>query len=713
MTALSQNSVNDSELSAVRSLGRDAAGLEALLARDPAGVYTRMRGTTRRSYVEAAHKLAEWSGLSPEAVCNAAVELATSFAGASGPHVGHFLVGEQRVALESHLKIVVPYGVRIARWMKRQAFFAYLFLSNALSMLMAFGLARKLSEMGVSSASSVTFGVVAWLMLQQSFNELAAHLVSGRCRQPRLPRMDFQEGLPEEAACVLVFPLLLSGESELRKVVASARSHWHRNRDQRLQVCIFTDFVDGSERQTPAQISLLELAKEMIAQLNADEPEFELPFLLLHRSKIPAPGGALWWGRERKRGKLEDLNRAIATGQFDQFECFVGDLERCTKATYVLTLDADSILEGPNAVISLLELHAHPVNSPLDGAAGRSIASGYGVLQPMLELRPPQFGSIFERVAFNCAAWEMSAPAMSSLHQALFGECSYFGKGLYKVRTFLEKTECLPDQLILSHDLPEGSLCRTAMVADVKVLEDAPVDYASDVLRRHRWLRGDWQNFLWLLGARSESTGACRAWTAMSPLARWKLIDVARRDLAPVFAIGLLALASLENMPTVAWIAALCLVVLPQLTSGAFQLRDIVVARTQLRNNVLIEALSSLSRTAWKVVFAIAVLPFEALITVDAVCRSTWRVYVTRKNELQWTSASQTNAAISIRRAVSLLASLTCASAAGLLYWLMGGRPAFHAWNAVTVLLWLSAPMVLFVSSLRFGPGPVIPASSP
>ena len=55
-----------------------------------------------------------------------------------------------------------------------------------------------------------------------------------------------------------------------------------------------------------------------------------------------------------------------------------------------------------------------------------------------------------------------------------------------------------PENLILSHDLLEGCYARTGLVSDVQVFEEYPVSYLADIIRRHRWIRGDWQILPWL-----------------------------------------------------------------------------------------------------------------------------------------------------------------------------------------------------------------------
>jgi hypothetical protein len=83
---------------------------------------------------------------------------------------------------------------------------------------------------------------------------------------------------------------------------------------------------------------------------------------------------------------------------------------------------------------------------------------------------------------------------VSDVYQDLFAEGSYVGKGIYDVDAFQKATAGrFPENLILSHDLVESGYARSALVSDVELHEDHPANFAAEMSRRHRWIRGDWQ----------------------------------------------------------------------------------------------------------------------------------------------------------------------------------------------------------------------------
>src|SRR5262249_10263102 len=113
-----------------------------------------------------------------------------------------------------------------------------------------------------------------------------------------------------------------------------------------------------------------------------------------------------------------------------------------------------------------------------------------------------------------------------------------------------------PENRILSHDLLECAYARSAVLSDVELYEDYPSSYPTDVSRRHRWLRGDWQIARWLLPWVPAADGR-RVRNPISALSWWKIFDSLRRSLVPVAMLSLLVVSWLLMPPLAAIVATL------------------------------------------------------------------------------------------------------------------------------------------------------------
>ena len=146
---------------------------------------------------------------------------------------------------------------------------------------------------------------------------------------------------------------------------------------------------------------------------------------------------------------------------------------------YCITLDSDTRLPR-DAAKRLIGIIAHPLNQPrFDRDSGR-VTEGYGILQPRVSVTMASAaGSLFARTYAGHTGVDPYTTAVSDVYQDLFGEGIFTGKGLYDVDAFAAALEDrVPENALLSHDLFEGLYARTALVTDIEVVDDYPVERA-------------------------------------------------------------------------------------------------------------------------------------------------------------------------------------------------------------------------------------------
>lgn len=674
---------------------------EAILVKEPSGVYPQMDFATRDQYRHVVEAMARRLHIDEELVARTAVGLAAgeyvpgSFNAAG--HVGYVLVDDGKPNLERALHGKDPARLFPMCLRRGLNLLSYLGPVAALSAAAVTGLAV---VMGTVPAFSWPILVVCAAIVASQGSIAIVNWFASLVRPPRaLPRMNFESGIPEDCRTMVVVPTLLTGMKRVTAIMENLEIRYLANRDPNLWFGLLTDFCDADKEHVDGDDNLLAVAADGIQKLNEKYGNgTHGRFFLFHRPRLYNPQERCWMGRERKRGKIEDFNAVLCGGDRAGFSRIEGDVSQLTSIRYVITLDTDTNLPW-GAGWRLVGAAAHPLNRPVMDTIARRLVRGYAILQPRVSISLGSSGqSYYSRLLAGDVGMDPYTHLVSDLYQDLFSETSFIGKGIYDVGAFRELLEGrFPDNAVLSHDLLESCFARSGQCSDVELLEDSPSGYLGDVSRRHRWMRGDWQIAPWL-GFRVKDARGTRRRTYISVLARWKIFDNLRRAfVAPAYVI-LLALGWFVVPEPLLWtLAVLSVLFVPELLPGLNELwnrpRKLPVW-AHLANTGQSTARRLIRSALW-----LAFLPFEATIALDAAIRSLWRMIFSGRRLLEWQTAAAVERISStgfghIVRRMWLPPAIAAAITAPLIVlgandaWLAGG-PLLLLWFVSPVLAWL------------------------
>ena len=520
-----------------------------------------------------------------------------------------------------------------------------------------------------------------------------------------LPGLALRDGVPSHLRTMVVVPTLLTTAAALEEQIERLEIHYLASPEGELHFALLSDWTDAPSEIAAGDEALLAMAGEAIARLNRVHGKGSAGdrFLLLHRRRVWSEVQRCWMGWERKRGKLHELNRLLRGAADTNFHDANGTPAAVPPGVrYVITLDADTRLPRDTAR-RLVGKMAHPLNHPRFDAESGYVVEGYAVLQPRVAPSLPvgREGSVFQRVFSSASGIDPYAAAVSDVYQDLFGEGSYAGKGIYDVDAFeAALAGRVPDGTLLSHDLFEGVFARAGLVSDIEVVEEFPSRYDVAAARQHRWARGDWQLLPWIFG-RGDAAGGKRGSRSLPLIGLWKMSDNLRRTLsAPASVAALLAGWALPRNGSLIWSAFVVL------TIGLPTLLPIFAAVVPHRSGVKIRShLRALRKDIWlaasQTAFLIVFLAYQAWLMIDAIFRTLFRLFVSRRNLLQWVTAAQSNLSseldlYSAYRRMS--GGVAIAMAAGLLIGYL--RPDAWPWAAPFIILWIAAPAVAVFISL-------------
>ena len=610
---------------------------------------------TRQQITQAIEKVARDTGQTELAVAEYVVSCAQRSSKAKTRHgedtAAYHLIGPGRGAL---LEVLMPHklakaiGIRLnltPAWRLRIYLLALLLGTIGLLALTN----RPLHDLADWHwANWVALVLMAW----PASEAVAAiiHRVFAELTHIRLmPRLEFANGIPPEHRVLVVMPCMLTSTASIKSLTDRLRLHWLASLEANAQFALLSDWADADQASTPADNALLKEALAQTAALNTEYPAGtgQAPrFLVIHRGRKWCSTEGKWIGWERKRGKLEALVRLMATAdlnarpglQSDGEFYFADGMYLASAIQYIVTLDSDTGLPA-TALRELVSIAAHPLNTPQIDVASRRVTSGYGILQPRLITPLPlaEERSPFHAMFAGQCGIDPYSNGTSDLYQDLFGLGSFTGKGLLHVKAMHAVLDHrFADESVLSHDLLEGSISRCAYVSDVVLVENHPHHAGVDDSRQHRWARGDWQ--LLPLMLRAGHYG-------IDSLGLWKMFDNLRRSLViPASTILLTWVIFTAAMPLSKAVAMVLAAFLAGPLLGA------LAGLIPTRRGIVLQHFFHVGMTAvWRsfgaAVWQFTQLFYKAGLLLDAISRALWRMGISRKHLLQWTTAAQAQAA--------------------------------------------------------------------
>lgn len=632
--------------------------VDQILQLDPMEAFTDMDSGTKNQYRSTVERLARHSGFTEKQVAEEVLVLTESQINHSGrdandifedysvlkKHVGYYLLGEGYDELTRRIEYDMPLGERIRKKLEEIAGYYIGFIAAFTLFLLA---VLWVATDAISSSLLVSLSVLLvgfFPALELSISVINRFFVFSL--PPHiLPKMKIKEGVPDQARTLIVVPTLVDSPGEVEHQLEKLEITSLANPDPGLQFVLLSDFTDADREHMPGDERILEKAEREINRLNRKySSRYGDKFFVLHRPRKWNPSEDQWMGWERKRGKLEKLNKLLCNpSEGSSFSYMMGnfiDSIREKPVRFVLTLDADT-RTPPDSIIDLVRVASHPLNRAWYDSEKDRITKGYGIIQPRISIPPDAANkSLFARIFSGNVGIDPYTTAVSDIYQDLLGEAIFTGKGIYDVRAFhTVLDDRFPENRILSHDLIESNYVRAALSTDIELFDEYPTNYASYCKRNHRWTRGDWQIARWLFRSVPGPDGTTN--NQANLLSRWKIFDNLRRSLNPFF-LTLFFVTGWFWLPGSALIwtlAAFGILAFPIYVSFS---TDIFNRPARIKWKLYFEKVrANLKINTVQAVSTLAILPHQAALQLDAIARTLWRLSVARKRLLEWTSASQ------------------------------------------------------------------------
>ncbi|WHH60301.1 glucoamylase family protein [Petroclostridium sp. X23] len=620
--------------------------VEKLLREDPAGIYSQMDFASRDYYRHNVEKLSIKSNINEIQVAKKAVECAQMAEVRDDKeirikHIGYYLIGKGKKTLRDKIGYKAAGLNKLLEFFQNHPAFTYLgsiFLSTLVitGVLVYYAYTASGGKAGVSILTGLIVIIPASDIAVSIINWMSTHFSN----PVMLPKLELLGGIPEDAASMVVIPTLIPNKERVKELIGQLEVYYLANREKHLYFSLVGDFKDSNEKELRGEDEIIDTALLGIKKLNEKYANGHNIFYYFHRHRQYNDVQKKWMGWERKRGALMEFNALLKGAHNTTFSVISSNLSQIMPIKYVITLDADTNLPK-DAARKLIGTLYHPLNRAiLDKDAG-VVTEGYGLLQPRINVDIVSANkTFFSRIFAGEGGVDPYTTAVSDVYQDLFGEGIFTGKGIYDLNIFEEVLkDAIPENTVLSHDLLEGSYVRTGLVTDIDFVDGYPSRYNAYTARLHRWVRGDWQLMPWLKGSIRNRNGELLK-NPLSIISRWKIFDNLRRSLIAPAVICLL-IFSFGVLPGSRWLwlfFGLLAVAFTLITASV----DSALAKNFqfCREKRYCTIIYGFKAVFYQVVLLFIFLPYQAYLMIDAIVRTLYRVFISKKNTLEWVTAA-------------------------------------------------------------------------
>ncbi len=581
---------------------------------------------TKARYRNYIIKLAKKYNLSEVYIAKKAVECSIKYK----KHVGFFLIGKYRYLLKKELG--KPYLSSALYYKFIHPIKADLYI---LSIVFVSCLVTILSTRYFIVTNNIFINlfslITVFFFTHEVFSKLLDYILKKLVKPKILPRFDFAKTIDSKYPTYVVMPTIISSIEKLDSMIHKMEITYLANRTENMYYMLLGDCMSSDKEHIDIDDRIVEYANKKLDELNAKYPSKHILFNFMYRKRIYSESEGCYMGWERKRGGLAQFNK-IVLGKYSKEEInkiAYLSYDDIVSAKYAITIDEDTML-SLNTAKDLVAIISHPLNRPIYSKNKKVIIRGHALIQPAVGLDVELANkSIFSKIFGGFGGVDIYTNAVSDVYQDSFDEAIFCGKGIYDIEVFdTILADEIPENLVLSHDLLEGSFLRAALASDIEIQDGFPSNYIAYMKRNHRWYRGDMQIIKWLISPSSN----------LSLLSKWKILDNLRRPLLDVVALLAMIFSAFYSVRLFTTVALLSFISINFGTILGMFNRLIFGRVKHSKDLQYIPIIHGTDADFLTMCFHFITLPYRAWMCVNAFSKSLYRMLISHKKLLEWTT---------------------------------------------------------------------------
>ena len=679
-------------------------GVEEILKKDPVKVYSKMDYKTRIYYRNKLKEISKKTKISEIYIARKCLELSSIEYEKSNmdsnnkkAHVGYYLIADGEPKLLEILQ-----NKKVPRQNNMHKAQKYITALAVVTIVLAGVYGLYINTQINNIVLSLILSILLLIPIETIFTQIAQYILGKTKNTKIIPKLDFRNGIPEQNATFVVIPTIIKNGKRVEELMHKLEVYYIANKSDNIYFALLGDCSTSSNEEEGFDEEVINTGKKMVDILNKKYPDEKFTkFNFIYRKRMWNEGEEAYLGWERKRGLLNQFNEYILGNISNPFKTnTITNLASMPPIKYIITLDADTDLVL-NSAKELIGAMAHILNKPELNKSEDLVIAGHALIQPRIGIDlMSSIKSLYTKIYAGAGGVDVYANAISDIYQDNFEEGIFTGKGIYDLKIFSKiLNNEIPENTILSHDLLEGSYLRCGLATDIMLMDGYPVGYNSSKSRLHRWIRGDWQIIIWLKDKIKNKRGEIKN-NPLNILSKYKIFDNLVRSLLEVSSVlTIIYMCILDYFYKIKIWPIITTVLIAVLTPTVIDVINKIVFKREgeKRQKTFNKTLSGINASLLRGLFTLATLPDKAYMSANAICKTLYRLKVSKKHMLEWVTAEEAEkmAKKDIKSYYINMAPNIILGILGILYIFINAKNPFSVLIFVISLLWLIAPAIM------------------
>ena len=281
--------------------------VDEILKKDPANVFDKMDYKTKIYYRNKIKELSKKTKISEIYIANKCLELAQKGTDKRKSHIGYYLIDDGYGELFELLT-----GKTVSKISKNEKMKLYILIKVCISVFITILSSIWIYYQTKNIAISVISAIILYVPIEIIIVQIMQYILGKIVKPGLIPKLDFQEGIPDEYTSFVVIPTILNSKEKVRELMKKLEVYYLANESENIYFALLGDCTSSSRENESFDNEVQEEGIRCANELNAKYPKEGFKrFQFVYRKRVWNDGESSFLGWERKRGLLNQFNEYI------------------------------------------------------------------------------------------------------------------------------------------------------------------------------------------------------------------------------------------------------------------------------------------------------------------------------------------------------------------------------------------------------------------